>query len=107
MKQFFKLEFLSSGHISKLQEKKIASQIYKGLIWAKNNFERFQSSEVLIIKLKKFYQKQKGLSIEYCEILNSNSFKPIKSLQEEVGITLCVAAYVEGVRLIDNIFLQE
>ena len=85
----------------------IASQIYKGLIWAKNNFENFQSSEVLIIKLKKFYQKQKGLSIEYCEILNSNSFKPIKSLQEEVGITLCVAAYVEGVRLIDNIFLQE
>jgi len=85
----------------------IASQIYKGLIWAKNNFENFQSSEVLIIKLKKFYQKQKGLTIEYCEILNSNSFKPIKSLQEEVGITLCVAAYVEGVRLIDNIFLQE
>ena len=85
----------------------IASQIYKGLIWAKNNFENFQSSEVLIIKLKKFYQKQKGLSIEYCEILNSSTFKPIKSLKGKGRITLCVAAYVEGVRLIDNIFLQE
>ena len=85
----------------------IASQIYKGLVWAKNNFESLQSSQVLILKLKKFYQKQKGLSIEYCEILNFDTFKPIKSLPGKRRITLCVAAYVEGVRLVDNIFLRE
>ena len=85
----------------------IASQIYKGLVWAKNNFESLQSSKVLILKLKKFYQKQKGLSIEYCEILNFDTFKPIKSLPGKRRITLCVAAYVEGVRLVDNIFLRE
>ena len=84
----------------------VASQIFKGLVWAKNNFESLQSSEVLLLKLKKFYQKQKGLSIEYCEILNSNTFKRIKSLQGKEKIVICVAAYVEGVRLIDNIFLQ-
>ena len=85
----------------------IASQIYKGLVWAKNNFESLQSSQVLILKLKKFYQKQKGLSIEYCEILNFDTFKPIKSLPGKRRVTLCVAAYVEGVRLVDNIFLRE
>ncbi len=85
----------------------IASQIYKGLVWAKNNFESLQSAQILVLKLKNFYNKQKGLSIEYCEILNSNTFKPIKSLQVKGRITLCVAAYVEGVRLIDNIFLKE
>ena len=84
----------------------VASQIFKGLVWAKNNFESLQSSEILLLKLKKFYQKQKGLSIEYCEILNPNTFKPITSLQGKKKIVICVAAYVEGVRLIDNIFLQ-
>jgi len=86
---------------------KIAAQIYKGLIWAKNNFETFHASEALKIQLNNFYQTQEGLSIEYCEVLNSNTFKPLKSLQSGKKITLCVAAYVEGVRLIDNIFLRE
>ena len=85
----------------------IASQIYKGLNWAKNNFKTFDSSEGLILQLKKFYQNQEGLAIEYCEILNSNTFEPIKSLQSSKNITLCIAAYVESVRLIDNITLQE
>jgi len=59
------------------------------------------------MQLNNFYQTQVGLSIEYCEILNSNTFKPLKSLRSGKKITLCVAAYVEGIRLIDNIFLRE
>ena len=86
---------------------KIAALIYKGLIWAKNNFKSFHASEALKIQLNNFYQTQEGLSIEYCEVLNSNTFKPLKSLQNGKKIILCVAAYVEGVRLIDNIFLRE
>ena len=86
---------------------KIAAKIYKGLIWAKNNFETFHTSEALKMQLNNFYQTQVGLSIEYCEILNSNTFKPLKSLRSGKKITLCVAAYVEGIRLIDNIFLRE
>tara|TARA_B110000046_G_scaffold56405_1_gene62920 strand:- start:1102 stop:1950 length:849 start_codon:yes stop_codon:yes gene_type:complete len=86
---------------------KIATRIYEGLIWAKNNFENFHSSEALRIQLNNFYQIQEGLSIEYCEILNTNTFKPLKSLESRKKITLCVAAHVEGVRLIDNVFLRE
>ena len=85
----------------------IASQIYKGLVWAKKNFKTFNTSEALIIQLKKFYQPQDGLTIEYCEILNSNTFKAVKSLKSGEKITLFIAAYVESVRLIDNISLQE
>ena len=86
---------------------KIAAQIYKGLIWAKNNFETFKSTDELKVQLNDFYKKQEGLSIEYCEVLNLNKFKPLRSLKNGKKTALCIAAYVEGVRLIDNIFLRE
>ena len=47
-----------------------------------------------------------GLEIEYLSIADGNSLKEIKSYEGVNELAICFAGYVEGVRLIDNLYLR-
>ena len=84
-------------------DKENASLIYKCLLYCKNN-----KSEG-VNKLKKYLHKRinsnKNIELEYVEFVNLNKMKVIEDWEEENKNAICIAAYVSGVRLIDNIIL--
>ncbi len=51
------------------------------------------------------FEKNKNVNLEYFEIVDMNTLQPVKNWDESNHIVACIAAYVENVRLIDNIIL--
>ncbi len=46
-----------------------------------------------------------GLQPEYVSIVDGNTLKPVLNVQGKKYLVVCVAAWLEGVRLIDNLIL--
>jgi pantoate--beta-alanine ligase len=83
--------------------KKEAALIYNCLHYCKNNKKKG------ITELKYYIQNQfeqhKNLKLEYAEIVDLNTMRPIEDWQSKNENAICIAAYHSGVRLIDNIIL--
>ena len=45
------------------------------------------------------------MRLEYVEFVDASTLQPISKFQEKDKNAICIAAYIEGVRLIDNIIL--
>jgi len=86
--------------------KSIASNIYKGLALAKTGILTKNPIEQVSSSLLEFYSGVSGCSIEYCKIINAKTLTSITDYREIEEIAVCVAAYVEGIRLIDNLYLR-
>ena len=46
------------------------------------------------------------MECEYVEIVDPSSFEPILGKKVLREVAVCVAVYVEGIRLIDNLYLR-
>ncbi|MEQ8550837.1 MAG: pantoate--beta-alanine ligase [Cyclobacteriaceae bacterium] len=52
-----------------------------------------------------FIEKEKEIKVEYLELVDPNTLKrPDKNIAE---VAICFAGYVEGIRLIDNLYLRQ
>ena len=84
----------------------IAANIYRGLKYA----EKQINERRLPLETKKicmdFFQVIEGLEIEYLEIVDDKSLSTIETYNGLDCVAVCVAGYVEGVRLIDNLYLR-
>lgn len=78
-----------------------ASIIFKTLDFVRKNTKVEPAEEVKKKALKLF--NSGSLRLEYLEIVNQNTFEPYKN--GEVDGACCIAAYCNGVRLIDNVLL--
>ena len=83
--------------------RKTAASIYQGLVLGKELCQQRKSIVEIKQLLMEFYSSIKGLDIEYLEILDENLEDP----SENTDTIACIAAYVEGVRLIDNLYLRQ
>jgi pantoate--beta-alanine ligase len=80
-----------------------ASVIYRALKEGKKLFhEGIQDSDVLKDEITGRLFKKK-LMLDYIEIVNSDHLKPVRNVNH--GDIILIAAYLDGVRLIDNIKL--
>ena len=80
-----------------------ASLIYNCLSYCLNN--KHQGISALKTYIKNEFAKKKTLSLEYAEFVSLNSMMPIKKWGAENENAICIAAYIDRVRLIDNIIL--
>ena len=81
--------------------KKIASNIYKGLIIIKKSLEQgVNSSRDLKQKFKNYLKKFPGLKIDYISIACANSLDEIETVDKKSLIS--TAVFFKDVRLIDN-----
>lgn len=84
-------------------QKEEASVIYKTLLYCKQN------KQIPIKELKKHATDKiisnKSVKLEYIEFVNLEKMQPIKSWKEVNKNAICIAAYINKVRLIDNIIL--
>lgn len=86
--------------------KDAASNLYKGLEFARGLITERVSVDQVNVRLMELYQETDGLSIEYCKVVDARTLNSIRTFNGVEEIALCVAAYVEGVRLIDNLYLR-
>ena len=83
---------------------KIASSIYK--IFKNSKFKNYKNTKSLITYLKKRLINSRIVDIEYIEIRQSKNLKKAVILNKEKGLRVFIAAYLKGVRLIDNYIIN-
>ncbi|WP_421872803.1 pantoate--beta-alanine ligase [Marinoscillum sp.] len=84
----------------------LAVTIYQGLLLAKKLWEEKQTPDETNRAVNAFYKEQTGLSIEYTQIVSPGNLEA-KLVNDDQATVICVAGYVEGVRLIDNLYLRQ
>ncbi len=82
-----------------------ASAIYTGLAELKKKLQLHPLTE-LLRALRVYYQSIDGLKLEYAEAVDAVTLEPLHVYHPNIPAAICVAAYVEGVRLIDNLYLR-
>jgi len=89
-------------HLSQ-SDKNNASLIYKCLLYCFANKQK--GIDNLKSYVKDQFKKQNKLKLEYIEVTRLNNLMPIKKWGGENENAICIAAYINSIRLIDNIIL--
>ena len=84
----------------------IAPIIYQGLQQIEEGIRKKKNLHSLIENTKKLYLQEAGFTLEYLEAVSIPSLSPIDNYTNINALAVCVAGYVERIRLIDNIYLQ-
>jgi pantoate--beta-alanine ligase len=82
-----------------------ASFIYETLVTAKNKFG-MKSANYVMNWVKNKFEKQPEFDLEYIEIAEQDTLRPVKRKHKNTKYRAFIAVYVNGVRLIDNIALN-
>ena len=93
----------SRNKLLSFKNKENASHIYKELLFIKCNLKQKNIDLLLKNACKKL--KQNEITIDYIEIIETNTFKISRNISSNREYAICIAAYVNEVRLIDNIIL--
>jgi pantoate--beta-alanine ligase len=85
--------------------KKIASNLYKALRFARDNFNKLEIPEI-ISNIEKKFHKISEISLEYFLIADENKLHPTNQKSNGVKYRAFIAAKINNIRLIDNINLN-
>jgi pantoate--beta-alanine ligase len=88
------------------EERVVAGHIYRILSEAREKLlnEKRSIQEVKNL-IAESLNKHQMLKLEYFEIVSSQNLQPIRTIIPGEQVSLCIAAYIREVRLIDNIYL--
>lgn len=83
----------------------IAANIYRGLTLAKEAWDAHKSPDETKTEVISFYRGISGFELEYFEIADPETLRELTENTSQ-PVAFCVAGYVEGIRLIDNLYLR-
>ncbi|MEP0368762.1 MAG: pantoate--beta-alanine ligase [Cyclobacteriaceae bacterium] len=84
-----------------------AAYIFQGLNLSEELIRKGIDFDETKSRVIAFYSRIEGLQIEYFEFVNPANLQYQEGKWSGQGLAVCVAAYVEGVRLIDNLYLRQ
>ena len=93
----------SRNELLSVNSKNEATLIYKCLNYCLNNKEK--GVRALKLYIQDQFKKQDNLELEYAEITSLKNLLPISKWEAENENAICIGAYIDSVRLIDNIIL--
>jgi len=88
------------------EERIIARTLYTSLLLAKENLLKGISPLKVKSDIHKHFDRIAGINLEYFEIVDSATLQNIELINSTSEVSLCIAAYVGKVRLIDNMSLK-
>lgn len=88
------------------QQKTEAAFLYKLLLDAKYHLLQGQEISLVTAMVENSLRSHTLLKLEYFAIVNSETLQPVEHISAN-NISLCIAAYADKVRLIDNIYLHD
>lgn len=93
----------SRNQLLTVKQKREASLIYECLCYCKEN----KRLGITILKdyISTSFNKNNSLDLEYVEFVSLKTLQPIQNWHKKNTNAICIAAYVNHVRLIDNIIL--
>jgi pantoate--beta-alanine ligase len=80
-----------------------AAAIFATLQFAKNNISQYSPAQIQ--SKAKQQLEHHGFKVDYFEIIDPKTLLPLKQLSNQPALA-CVAAWLDNVRLIDNLLLQ-
>lgn len=86
-----------------VEARALAPQIYKVLHLAKKKLETGASTKETQELVNQHFSNYPSFSLEYFEVADYDTLKPIVAKNETGKTALCIATFLGGVRLIDNI----
>lgn len=86
-------------------QKKDAAQIFQLLTFIKKNIETISINELIAFTEKKLIENNFD-KIDYITICNATNLQPITSFDANTKTIALIAAFIGGVRLIDNLLLN-
>lgn len=84
-----------------------AADIYKLLKVAKGRLLSDKQVEHVKNFVEEYLIEAEDIDLEYFEVVRLPGFEIVKKIEEKGSYALCIAAHVNGVRLIDNVILKE
>ncbi|MBD3639074.1 MAG: pantoate--beta-alanine ligase [Crocinitomicaceae bacterium] len=97
------LALSSRNQLLSKEQKEDALIIYNTLLFGKSLAKEYDNTADILRHMKAYFDKG-SLKLEYMEIVDPNTLKPLQSL--EPGAHCCIAAYCGEVRLIDNMQIR-
>lgn len=86
-------------------EKQEASLLYQSLLLSQQSLRTEPKVALAKQKVEELFQESERLQLEYFEVVDTSSFKPLEIVLEPEKTAMCIAAEIGGVRLIDNLLL--
>lgn len=87
------------------EERAIAPVIYNTLLEIREKIKKEPIPEILSWATEKI-NNQPGMTVEYIEIVNSDTLLPVRVFDTNIPTRACLAAFLGQVRLIDNLGLD-
>jgi len=86
--------------------KTIASNLFKALSLMETQIKAGETAAAKLVSAGKTYLTEfKEIEIEYLEVVNGNSLESVTEIKGYSKVAICIAAHIEGVRLIDNLVI--
>jgi pantoate--beta-alanine ligase len=85
------------------EQRKQAPCLYNRLLFAQERFMQGQTADEIKAEVYRYFEDIEQIRLEYFEFVDANSFKPVDNKNSSNHVSICVAAYVGNIRLIDNI----
>ncbi len=87
------------------QARKIAPFIFQTLTQAKNNSTNMPPKQ-LEQWITQQFQEKSAFSLEYVQIVDANTLQKIDKYTDAQSVIICIAVWLDNVRLIDNMFIK-
>ena len=87
------------------QERLLAVEIYATLQQIRNNCKCGDTSRLKKTAIQ--YLTAKGFKVDYVELANANSLKPVNNWDGKEKIVALIAAFLNEIRLIDNMIVND
>jgi pantoate--beta-alanine ligase len=95
----------SRNMLLSLEEQQKASEIYKSLITARDSFETMTIQDIKV-EVRKRFENIKDFELEYFEIAAEQDLIPTETKKPDVKYRGFISAFLNKVRLIDNMALN-
>jgi pantoate--beta-alanine ligase len=86
-------------------QRQTALLLYNSLFTAKNDLKNGHSITEVQQRVQGLFNSYTGIRLEYFEVVDSENLNALNNVDESHQPVMCIAAYVDDVRLIDNMFL--